>query len=101
MQFIYWLILLIVAGIAIFAIQNSSVPLLTMKFLIWKFETSLIYTLLGSIGVGILMTLFFWIPRSIKASIRFKELKKQMENLESVLHRPTTSGTKWEKTKEP
>ncbi len=78
-------------GIAIFAIQNSSAPLITMKFLFWRFETSLIYTLLGSKGAGILVALLFWIPRTIKSSIRSKELKKQIENLETVLHGTATS----------
>jgi uncharacterized integral membrane protein len=91
MQFFYWLILVIVIGVAIFAVQNSSAPLVTMRFLFWKFETSLIYTILGSMGVGILMTLFFWIPKAIKSSIRSKELKKQIENLETVLHGTATS----------
>jgi uncharacterized integral membrane protein len=88
MQFFYWLILVIVIGVAIFAVQNSSAPLVTMRFLFWKFETSLIYTILGSMGVGILMTFFFWIPKAIKSSIRSKELKKQIENLETIYHGP-------------
>ena len=45
MQFFYWFVLLMAVGIAIFALQNSSAPLITVKFLVWKFETSLIYTL--------------------------------------------------------
>jgi len=88
MQFFYWLMLAIVIGVAIFAVQNSSVPLVTIKFIVWKFETSLIYTILGSMGAGILMTLFFWIPKAIKSSIRSKELKKQIENLETIYHGP-------------
>ena len=91
MQFFYWLMLVIIIGVAIFAVQNSSAPLVTMRFLFWKFETSLVYTILGSMGVGILMTFFFWIPKAIKSSIRSKELKKQIENLEKVLHGTATS----------
>ena len=83
MRFFLWLILLIAVGIATFAVQNSAAPLITMKFLIWKFETSLIYIILGSIGVGVLMTLFFWIPRAIKTSMRAKELQRKIENLET------------------
>jgi uncharacterized integral membrane protein len=88
MQIFYWVVLLVVIGIAIFAVQNSNIPLITIKFLIWRFETSLIYTILGSIVIGILVTLFLWIPSAIKALIRSKELKKKMENLETVLYRP-------------
>jgi len=86
MVFFYWCIFLMAVGIFIFAVQNSTGPAVAMKFLIWTFQTSPIYTLLGSIGAGILMTLIFWIPRAIKASVRSKELKKQIENLEKVLY---------------
>jgi uncharacterized integral membrane protein len=87
-------------GIAVFAIQNSSAPLLTLKFLIWKFETSLIYTLLGSTGIGILMILFLWIPRAIRSSIRSRESKKKIENLEKMLYGPSPSIEKGEPSKE-
>ena len=70
MQVFYWIVLLIVIGIAVFAIQNSNAPAVTIKFLLWKFETSLIYTILGSVVLGILITLLFWIPRAIRASLR-------------------------------
>jgi len=78
----YWLALLIVIGMAIFTIQNSTVPPVVMKFLIWRFETSLIYTILGSVGLGILVALLFWIPRAIRTSFRTKRLHKEIENLE-------------------
>lgn len=89
MQFFYWLIFLVAIGIAILAVQNSNAPLVMIKFLIWRFETSLIHTILGSIGTGILVTLFLWVPRAIKSSIRLRELKKQVENAETVLHGST------------
>jgi uncharacterized integral membrane protein len=88
-------------GIAIFAVQNSNAPLVMIKFLLWRFETSLIYTLLGPMGVGILITLFFWIPSAIKTSIRSRELKREMKNLETVLYRPASLGQEGNKTKEP
>jgi len=77
MQVIFWIIFLIVVGIAIFAVQNSNAPLVMIKFLLWKFETSLIYTILGSIGLGILITLLCWIPRVIRASLRKKKLPQE------------------------
>jgi hypothetical protein len=46
------------------------------------------------------MTLFFWIPRAIKASIRSKELRKQIEKLETVLHGPVTPGQERNNPKE-
>ena len=84
MQFFYWIILLMAAGIAILAIQNSTAPTVAMKFLVWSFKAPLIYTVLGSIGLGILITLFLWVPRAVRSSIRMKELKRQIANLEKV-----------------
>jgi len=86
MQFFYWLVLLMVIGIAIFAVQNSSAPPIVIKFLLWKVETSLVYTLLGSVGTGVLIALFFCIPKMIRSSFRSKDLRKQIDNLEKVVH---------------
>jgi putative membrane protein len=82
MQVFYWSAFLVVIGMAIFAVQNSTAPPVVMKFLIWRFETSLIYSILGSIGLGILITLLFWIPRAIRTSFRTKRLHKEIEDLE-------------------
>jgi len=78
MQFFYWLVFLLAIGIAIFAVQNSAAPLITIKFLLWKFETSLVYTTLGSIGLGILFTLLFWIPRALRSSFRSKKSNQEI-----------------------
>jgi uncharacterized integral membrane protein len=80
-QFFYWLIFLVAFAMAILAVQNSNAPLVMIKFLVWRFETSLIYTVLGSAATGILVTLFLWVPRAIKSSIRLRELKKRLENV--------------------
>ena len=79
MQFFLGLAFLVVIGVAIFAIQNSTAPSVVMKFLFWNFETSLIYTILVSVGSGMLTILLLWIPRSIKASFREKNLRKEIE----------------------
>jgi uncharacterized integral membrane protein len=71
-----------------------------IKFLLWRFETSLIYILLGSMGVGILFALFFWIPRAIKTSIRSRELKREIKNLETMLYRPASLGQEGNKSKQ-
>jgi len=82
MQVFYWLALLVVIGMAIFAVQNSTTPPVVLKFFIWRFETSLIYSILGSISLGILITLLFWIPRAIRTSFRTKRLHKEIKDLE-------------------
>jgi uncharacterized integral membrane protein len=71
----------LVIGIAIFTIQNSDAPMVVMRFLIWKYETSLVYTLLGAIGLGILLTILCWIPRAIKTSLHMRRLKRQIDQL--------------------
>jgi uncharacterized integral membrane protein len=73
MQVLMWLVFLIALGIAIFAVQNSNAALVTIRFLFWKFETSLIYTILGSFGLGILLTLLVWISRILRASFQTKK----------------------------
>jgi len=80
MQIFIWAVFLIAISIAIFAVQNSNAPAVVIKFLFWKFETSLIYTILGSIVLGILITLLFWIPRAIRASIRRKNVNKEISS---------------------
>jgi putative membrane protein len=72
MKVFLWIVFLIVVAVAIFAVQNSAAPLITIKFLLWKFETSLVYAILGSIVLGILLILLFWIPRVLRASFRSK-----------------------------
>jgi uncharacterized integral membrane protein len=77
MKIFLWIAFLILAAIAIFAVQNSSASPVIIKFLIWKFETSLVYTILGSIILGIFLTLLFWIQRAIGTSLRKRELNKE------------------------
>jgi uncharacterized integral membrane protein len=82
MQFFFGLAFLVVVALAIFAVQNSSAPMATMKFLFWQFETSLVYAILGSIGSGMVIILLLWIPSAIRASLRRGNLKKEIEILE-------------------
>ncbi len=82
MQVFLGLAFLIVIGVTIFAVQNSSAPPVVMKFLAWKFETSLVYTLLGSIGAGMLIIFLLWIRSAIRAALRIKSLKKEIDVLE-------------------
>jgi len=73
MKVFFWIAFLVVVAVAFFAVQNSDAPMITLKFLFWKFETSLVYVILGSIGLGILFTLLFWIPRALRASFRSRK----------------------------
>jgi uncharacterized integral membrane protein len=69
MRFFFWLASLVVVVLAIFAIQNSTTPVMMIQFLFWKFEISLIYAILGAVGSGMLIILLLWIRSAIKASL--------------------------------
>ena len=83
MRFFLVLSLLLIACIAIFAVQNSTAPAILMKFLLWKMETSLIYVIFGSLGSGILLMLFLWVPLAIRSFRRTRNLRKQIELLKN------------------
>jgi putative membrane protein len=72
MRIFLWIAFLIIVMVAIFVIQNSAAPLITIRFLLWRFETSLVYVIFGSIGLGILLALLFWISGILRASFRSK-----------------------------
>ncbi len=97
MQFFYWLVFLVAIALAVFAVQNSTAPSVTMKFVFWQFETSLIYTILGSIGSGMLFILLLWIPGAIRASLRARNLRKEIE----FLQRETKHQAEAPKPREP
>ena len=78
MKVIFGIAFLIILGVAIFAVQNSDALPVMIKLLFWKFETSLVYTVLGSVVLGIFFTLLFWIPWTIRSSIQKKDRPKGM-----------------------
>jgi uncharacterized integral membrane protein len=92
MQFFIWVAFLVVIGIAIFAIQNSTAPAVLMRFLFWRFETSLIYVILGSIGLGVFVTLFICIPRAVRTAIQMKKLRRALEDSEPRQRGPAPPG---------
>lgn len=81
MSFFLWIAFFLLVGVAFFAVQNSDAPPVVMKFLFWRFETSLVYTLLGAVCLGILLTLLIWVPRGVRASFRTKRLRKEIDSL--------------------
>ena len=82
MQFFLWLVLIVVIGVAILTFQNSNAPPVVTRFLFWNLETSLIYTILVSVGSGMLIILPLWIRTSIKASSKVRNLKREIEILQ-------------------
>ena len=84
MQIFFFIAFILAIGIAIFAVQNSDADRVVMRFLTWEYQTSLVYTLLGGIGLGILMTILCWIPRAIKTSLHVRRLKRQISQLSAT-----------------
>jgi len=78
MKALFWIAFVVIGIIAIFAVQNSAASPVSIKFLLWKFETSLVYTILGSIGLGVLLTLLFWIPREVRSSFQRPKLSQEV-----------------------
>jgi len=83
MHIFIYVAFLIAIGIAIFSVQNSDAPLVVIRFLVWRFETSLVYTILGSIGLGIFLTLLLWIPRAIRNSLKGK-IKHEAQSTQNL-----------------
>jgi len=88
MQIFFIIAFVLAIGVAVFAIQNSDADMVVMRFLIWEYKTSLVYTLLGGIGLGILLTILCWIPRAIKASLHMRRLKRQISQLTATQTSP-------------
>jgi uncharacterized integral membrane protein len=82
MSVFLWIAFFLLVGVAFFAVQNSDAAPVVMKFLFWRFETSLVYTVLGALCLGILLTLLIWIPRGVRTSLRTKRLRREIDSLE-------------------
>lgn len=80
------------AATLLFALQNPEVVSLT--FLGWQFESSLALLVLISVGIGILISIFAFIPSAIARSFRIMGLKDENKKLaESVeAHRQALSA---------
>ena len=52
MKFFLGLAFLVLLGVVMFAVQNSTAPAINIKFLAWHIQTSLIYTMLGRPCIG-------------------------------------------------
>ena len=73
---------LVLVGILMFAIQNSTAPFVDLKFVVWNFRTSLVYTILGTFASGMVVVLLLWIPSALRASFQKRSLRKEIEVLE-------------------
>jgi uncharacterized integral membrane protein len=84
MKFFFGLAFLVLVGVAIFAVQNSTAPAIDIKFLVWHIQTSLIYTILGTLVAGMIIVFFLWIPSAFRNSSQKRGLRKEIEILEKT-----------------
>lgn len=85
-MFIFFILGLILGGTAVvFALQNIEV--ITIIFFSWKMTGSLSLILLLSMLVGILVTLFILLPKSMSDYFKYRSLKKEIKKLEEELRK--------------
>lgn len=75
--------LLLTTLVAIFAVQNAGE--VTVRFLIWTFQTSVVIVILISAGMGALLAAVVSLPQTLKARRRLRESDKRLEQLKRQL----------------
>ena len=65
---------------ALFAIQNATV--ITVSYLVWRFEASLALVLILTLGVGILIGYLATLPSSWKKSSQLRRTQRRQAELE-------------------
>lgn len=78
-QFYLIVALLLATLVAIFAVQNAAE--VTVRFLVWTFESSVVVVILVSVGMGALLAALISLPQTVKARRRLKETEAKLEHL--------------------
>jgi uncharacterized integral membrane protein len=78
-QLYLMLALLLTTLVAIFALQNADE--VTVRFLVWTFQTSVVIVILISAGMGALLAALVSLPQTLKARRRLRESEKRLEQL--------------------
>ncbi|MDY6863337.1 MAG: LapA family protein [Thermodesulfobacteriota bacterium] len=68
--------------VSVFAVQNSTS--ITIEFLFWEFNTSLVMVIMGSTAFGAIITAIFSIPGYMKNKLKIKKLTKKIEGIEDT-----------------
>lgn len=96
--------LLLALGTATFALQNTDG--VTVRFLIWEYQTSLVLVILGSVGSGVVLALLASIGgrwktsrtrRSLEATVtsqseRIRELENQLRRKQETVRPPESDS---------
>jgi uncharacterized integral membrane protein len=81
MQIFIVVSLLIAIVAVVFALQNMAA--VTVSFLFWNFDSSLALVLLGTLAVGVLISLLASMPGSIRSKLAVSSQKKKLTALET------------------
>lgn len=95
---------LLALGTAVFALQNTDA--VTIKFLLWEYQTSLVLVIFGSAGTGVILALLTSLGgrwkgsrsrRSLESTIhsqgeRIRELEKQLSLAHDTTRLPTSDS---------
>ena len=95
---------LLALGTAVFALQNTDS--VTIKFLLWEYQTSLVLVIFGSVGTGVILALLAFLGgswkdsrtrRSLESTInsqgeRIRELEKQLSLAHDTTRLPTSGS---------
>ncbi len=82
-QLYLMLALLLTTLVAIFALQNADE--VTVRFLVWTFQTSVVIVILTSAGMGALLATLLSLPQTLRARRRMKESEEKLERLSRQL----------------
>ena len=82
-QLYLMLALLLTTLVAIFALQNADE--VTVRFLVWTFQTSVVIVILASAGMGALLAALLSLPQTLRARRRMKESEEKLERLSRQL----------------
>ncbi len=78
-QFYVIIALLLATLVAIFAVQNAQE--VSIRFLVWTFQSSVVVVILISLGVGALLAALMSLPQMLRARRRFMESERRLERL--------------------
>lgn len=78
-QFYLIVALLLATLVAIFAVQNAAE--ITVRFLVWTFQSSVVVVILISAGMGALLAALVSLPQTLKARRRLKETEAKLKRL--------------------
>ncbi|MFQ5848756.1 MAG: lipopolysaccharide assembly LapA domain-containing protein [Candidatus Methylomirabilales bacterium] len=77
------LALLLATLVAVFAVQNAEE--VTVRFLVWTFQSSVVVVILISAGLGVLLTALISLPQTLKARRRLRESEARLKHQAGAL----------------